>query len=141
MSGFHSFKVSAAHLYPNILVKSSPSLSWSTRNAVRYGLIITVFAGFQIHFVKYIQVIGVLYGYNKFGYVDQCVKQTLFVLMKWNLNTCISHAIPPKTPLSAGNRRKRVFIGFSFFARAIVASETRLRIYTSDNVLFKCWSY
>ena len=53
--------------------------------------------------------------------------------MKWNLNTNISHAIPPKTPLSV-NRRKRVFIGFSFFARAIVASETWLRIYTSDKV-------
>ena len=44
-----------------------------------------------------------------------------------------SHAIPPKTPLSV-NRRKRVFIGFSFFARAIVASVTWLHICTSDKV-------
>ena len=74
-----------------------------------------------------------MYDYNKFDYVDhdQYVEQT-FVPVKWNLNTCISHAIPPKTPLSAGNRRKRVFIGFSFFARACNRSETWLRIYTSD---------
>ena len=44
-----------------------------------------------------------------------------------------SHAIPPKIPLSV-NRRKRVFNGFSFFARAIVASVTWLHIYTSDKV-------
>ena len=52
------------------------------------AVIITVFASFQIHFVKYIQVTGVLYGYSKFDYVDQCVKQT-FVLMKWNLNITV----------------------------------------------------
>ena len=47
-----------------------------------------------------------------------------------------SHAIPPKTPLSV-NRRKRVFIGFSFFARAIVASVTWLHMYTSQWLVIK----
>ena len=48
----------------------------SARNAARYSLIITVFVGFPVHFGKYIhaQVIGVLYGYNKFDYVYQYVK-------------------------------------------------------------------
>ena len=53
----------------------------SAQNAVRYGLITTVFAGFPVYFGKYIQVISVLCGYNEFDYVDQYDKQT-FVLMK-----------------------------------------------------------
>ena len=68
----------------------------SARNDVRYSLIITVFAGFPEYFGKYIQVIGVLCGYNKFDYVDQYDKQT-FVLMKWNLNITVMQ-FPPKLP-------------------------------------------
>ena len=58
----------------------------SARNAVRYSLIITVFAGFPEYFGKYIQVIGVLCGYNKFDYVDQYDKQTFVLIPAISIN-------------------------------------------------------